>query len=63
MNTDAMDFYYGELGDDSWLNWLMAAEAAHCDHEWETYSDIGPDSGSEYFQCRKCGEAHDVIWY
>lgn len=32
-------------------------------HDWDVESDITPDSGSEYFTCRRCGESHSVIYY
>ena len=33
------------------------------EHQWECESAIGPDSGSEYFTCTKCGLTHTIIYY
>lgn len=33
------------------------------EHQWECESAIGPDSGSEYFTCTKCGLSHTIIYY
>lgn len=32
-------------------------------HKWVVESDIGPDSGSEYFECTRCGFSHDITYY
>ncbi len=47
-----------------WFEWLFKAEAAYCDHHFEPHhSHVGPDSGYESFVCRKCGTAHNIIFY
>lgn len=33
------------------------------EHEWECESAIGPDSGTEYFTCTKCGAAEKIVYY
>lgn len=32
-------------------------------HDWTVEADIGPNSGSEHFYCRRCGESHKHIYY
>lgn len=32
-------------------------------HQWHVDSDIGPDSGSEYFTCTHCEWEREVIYY
>lgn len=32
-------------------------------HNYTVTADIGPDSGAEYFECKKCGVSHDVVYY
>jgi transcription elongation factor Elf1 len=46
-----------------YLDWLFGAEAAVCNHKWRVESHIGPNSGSETFECRICGASHEISWY
>ncbi len=32
-------------------------------HDWEEYSDIGPESGSQNMTCKCCGESHSIVFY
>ncbi len=42
---------------------LQYLRARRCRHEWQDESHAGPDSGHEFFTCKKCGYMTDVIWY
>lgn len=48
-------------------HWVVfAIQFAACclrDHKWRVTSSCTPDSGSEYFNCVRCGESHTVHYY
>jgi len=45
---------------------IMELRSAWCEvygHKWHVEASIGPDSGSEDFECVRCGEYHNIIYY
>jgi len=49
---------------DEWYQWLIDAEMAVCDHEYEDAgSYAGPESAKEFFECTVCGHTFGHIYY
>jgi hypothetical protein len=46
-----------------YLNWLLSAEAAVCDHEWVAEGYGGPESGWIGGECSKCGTTYHYTLY
>ena len=42
---------------------MRQAYCGYFGHRWEVESDIGPESGSESFECTRCGECKHVQYY
>lgn len=47
-----------------YLRWVGSRRACkRIGHDWVTEIHFGPDSGSEYITCSRCGEIHRNIYY
>lgn len=65
------DYYVYRLTDTTtlpFLFWLVGFYVSiwrqkHCRHEFECYSHITPETGSETFCCKKCGYTYEIIYY
>lgn len=42
---------------------IRSAICERFNHKWDVTADISPNTGSEYFECMRCGKSHDIVYY
>ena len=46
------------------MRWLATTRVCLAEgHQWEVEGHFGPDTGSEYATCTRCGESHSHCYY
>lgn len=48
---------------DTFNNNRAKRECERLGHDWDYSADIGPDSGSEDIDCKRCGLSHHINYY
>lgn len=74
ISKDYKDWAWGEAFDGtkpnvfkflvSWIKvYAMALICKYKNHDWESGSDIGPDTGREWCECKRCGLYYQETYY